>query len=323
LRFKFVPLAAESLGVRSMCTYVETPDLRILIDPGVSLGPRFGLLPHPKEYEAIREARKRLARHADMASVVTVSHYHFDHTTPTYTDYVWNLSDLSVARQIYKDKVVLAKDHRSMINTSQRRRGWMLKSMVQEVVKSFEPADGRTFTFGGTTLHFSQPVFHGEQDTLLGWVLMLSIEHGGDLFIHASDIQGPMVAETAEMLIRGDPSFIYLGGPPTYLAEYRFRRDVLSKAFDNLSRIVEKVHTVVVDHHILREGGRPQGFEKVFSASQRVRHRLLTAAEFLGLENEFLEARRRELYEEYPPSEEFLRWMKLPEMERMRTPPPL
>ena len=54
LNFKIIPLAAESLGVRSMCTYVETPDLRILIDPGVSLGPRFGLLPHPKEYEAIR-----------------------------------------------------------------------------------------------------------------------------------------------------------------------------------------------------------------------------------------------------------------------------
>jgi predicted metallo-beta-lactamase superfamily hydrolase len=44
------PLAFESLGVRSMASKVVTPDIKILIDPGVSLGIRFGLLPHPEEY---------------------------------------------------------------------------------------------------------------------------------------------------------------------------------------------------------------------------------------------------------------------------------
>jgi len=320
---EFIPLAAESLGLRSMCTYVETPDIRILIDPGASLGFRFGLLPHPREYRALREARERLARYADMASVVTISHYHYDHATPTYTDCVWNLCDLGVARQLYQGKVVLAKDYRNMVNPSQRRRGWMLKDRIEGVVKSFEHADGRAFTFGGTTLRFSEPVPHGERDTPLGWVLMLSVEYGGERFVHASDIQGPMVDETAEMLIRDEPSLVYLGGPPTYLADYRLKRETVSTAFDNMSRIVEKVPTVVVDHHLLREGGRPQGFEKVLAVSERVGHRVLTAAEFLGLENQFLEARRRELYKEYPPSEEFLRWTKLPEEERMRTPPPL
>lgn len=323
MRFEVVPLAAESLGVRSMCTYVETPDIRVLIDPGASLGLRFGLLPHPWEYRALREAREKLAHHADMASVVTISHYHYDHATPTYTDYVWNLSDLAVARRLYEGKVVLAKDHRNMVNPSQRRRGWMLKDRIEGVVKSLEPADGRTFVFGGTNLRFSEPVPHGERDTPLGWVLMLSIEYGGERFVHASDIQGPMVDETVETLLSGRPSLVYLGGPPTYLADYRLRREVASRAFDNMSRIVEKVPTVVVDHHLLREGGHPQGFEKVILAAERAGHRVLTAAEFLGLENQFLEARRRELYKEYPPSEEFLRWTKLPEETRMRTPPPL
>lgn len=40
-----VPLAFESMGVRSMATFVET-DQRILIDPGTSIAPkRFGF-PH-------------------------------------------------------------------------------------------------------------------------------------------------------------------------------------------------------------------------------------------------------------------------------------
>jgi hypothetical protein len=32
------PLSFDSMGTRSMCTYVETGDVRIVIDPGVSLG---------------------------------------------------------------------------------------------------------------------------------------------------------------------------------------------------------------------------------------------------------------------------------------------
>jgi predicted metallo-beta-lactamase superfamily hydrolase len=322
LGFKVTPLAAESLGVRSMCTYVETPDLKILIDPGVSLGPRFGLLPHPIEYEALRQARKRLADHANESSIVTISHYHHDHATPTYTDYLWNFSDLAVATQLYQDKIVLAKDHRNMINPSQRRRGWMLKERIEKVVKSFEPADGQTFTYGNTTLTFSQPVFHGEKDTPLGWVLMLSIEYGGNVFVHASDIQGPMLSETADILFSYEPKLVYLGGPPTYLADYRLRKSVISKAFDNLCRITEKVNTIVVDHHLLREGGKPQGFEKVLAASEKAGHIISTAAEFLGIENSFLEAKRNELYKEYPPSQEFLRWTKLTEETRMRSPPP-
>ena len=55
---RVVPLAAESFGVRSMCTYVETSDIKVLLDGGVSLCPiRYGLPPHPQEFRAIIEAR--------------------------------------------------------------------------------------------------------------------------------------------------------------------------------------------------------------------------------------------------------------------------
>lgn len=44
------PLSFDSMGTRSMCTYIETEDMRIVIDPGVSLAPkRYGLPPHDRE----------------------------------------------------------------------------------------------------------------------------------------------------------------------------------------------------------------------------------------------------------------------------------
>jgi len=54
---KVIPLAAESLGVRSMATYVEVGRTGILIDPGATLAPaRFGLPPAEEEWEALRRA---------------------------------------------------------------------------------------------------------------------------------------------------------------------------------------------------------------------------------------------------------------------------
>ena len=51
---KIIPIASDSLGVRSMATYVETKDCKILIDPSAALGPkRYGLPPHNKELEAL------------------------------------------------------------------------------------------------------------------------------------------------------------------------------------------------------------------------------------------------------------------------------
>ena len=45
-------LAFDSMGVRSMATFVKTKDFALTIDPGVALGPkRYGLEPHPLEYK--------------------------------------------------------------------------------------------------------------------------------------------------------------------------------------------------------------------------------------------------------------------------------
>ena len=52
---KVLPIASDSLGVRSMATYVETKDCKILIDPSAALGPkRYGLPPSEQEIDALK-----------------------------------------------------------------------------------------------------------------------------------------------------------------------------------------------------------------------------------------------------------------------------
>lgn len=320
---RFIPLAAESLGVRSMCTYVETQDIRVLIDPGVSLGQRFRLLPHPREYRAITDCRARIRDFASKAEVISISHYHFDHITPTYTDYVWNLSNFDVARQIYANKTVLAKDTRAFINPSQRRRGWMLKKTMSNLFKAFEVADGKTFTYGKTRLKFSKPVFHGEENTPLGWVLMLSIEFEGQKVMHTSDVEGPILDKTLEIILSESPSIVYVGGPPLYLVGYKVNEDIMKHGLENLSKLVERIPTVVLDHHLLRAEMWRESLNFLFEVAERVGHKVVTAAEFLGESNNFLEFRRRELYESEKPSESFMKWSSLQMLKKKEVMPPI
>src|SRR3990170_5262985 len=232
------PLAAESLGVRSMCTLVETPDVTVLLDAGVSLAPnRFGLPPHPAEFRTIEKLRKRIAEAADKAEVVTISHYHFDHHTPSYEDWLVNgTEEKETARQIYQDKRVLVKNPREKINPSQRRRGWLFQKTGGKHAKTLENADGKAFTFGkNTALHFSEPVAHGPEDAMLGWVVMAEVEYEEEKFLFAPDVQGPMSTRTLELIKTAKPQVLMVGGPPFYLGSFRVDEAQLQKAVSNLA----------------------------------------------------------------------------------------
>ena len=62
---KVIPLAADSLGVRSMATYVEVAGTGILIDPGATIAAsRFNLPPAPEEWDALRRARNDVIHRA-------------------------------------------------------------------------------------------------------------------------------------------------------------------------------------------------------------------------------------------------------------------
>lgn len=319
-----IPVAFESLGVRSMCTYIKTPSVRILLDAGVSLGPnRFGLPPHPREYEALRNRRKAIIEFAEKAEVITVSHYHFDHHTPSYIDWAYNWCSPEMAEKIYGGKIVLIKSYKEYVNFSQRRRGWLFTRTSGKHASRLEIADGRSFTFGDTVIFFSKPVFHGPEGSDLGWVIMAVIRHHDECVLFAPDVQGPISQETLNIIIGEKPQLAIIGGPPTYLAEFRVNGASVNVAVKNLETIVRRIPAVILDHHVLRDENWISFMIPVIKAAIDADHRVLTAAEFLGRENLLLEAMRRRLYEDEPPTQEFIKWSRARPDKKKITPPPI
>jgi hypothetical protein len=323
-KIRVAPLAAESLGVRSMCTYVETADLRILLDAGVSLAPyRFRLPPHPREYRTIKDHRRKIAEFAEKADVVTISHYHFDHHTPSYEDWLCNWTNAETAQQIYEDKLVLAKNYRENVNASQRRRGWTFEKTGGKHARKLEFADGKTFSFGETKLKFSLPVFHGLRNTPLGWLIMATVECLDEKVLFASDVQGPMDNAALQIIIAEDPQLLIIGGPPVYLEGFRVSNQQIQQGLKNLEVLAKKIPLIVVEHHLLRDLRWRDSAKQVFRSARNVGNKIVTAAEFLGEEDRLLEARRKQLFKDSPPSSEFENWSKLSEFKRKKTKPPL
>jgi len=322
-KIRVTPLAFESLGVRSMCTLVETKDVKVLIDPGVSVAPRFSMMPHPREYAARNECRTRMREAAERADVVTISHYHYDHHTPNYVDTMYCGSSPEEARFIYAGKLVIAKEIKSHVNMSQRRRGWLFQRISGKFIGRLESADGRSFRFGETDLRFSQPVYHGEENSALGWVLMLVVQQEEEKVLHASDVQGPVSKATLEMILSENPDLLILGGQPLYLSGSKVSVASVEQGFENLQRIVKKIPVTVLDHHIVRSDDWRDQSKRIFEEARRHRNRVVTAAEFAGKADAPLECRRRMLYEEEPPSRDFLKWTRVPIAERKKIAPPI
>ncbi len=286
---RVVPLAFESMGVRSQATLVETPDLRVVIDPSVALGPlRFGLPPHPVELEREEALRKRVFEEARRADVLVVSHYHHDHFDPFEPG-------------LAEGKTLYLKHPTEAINRSQKRRAADFLKALGEGPKKIELADGRTFRHGKTALTFSPPVFHGTDDRL-GYVLEVCVEHGGERMVFASDVQGPPRGDQFEFMLRSRPDLLLTDGPMTYMLGYRYPQEALDASIGHLCRLVKEteVETLIADHHFLRDAQYGDHLGAVRQTAKERDVKVVTAAEFAGRPVEPLEARRRELYQAKP-----------------------
>ncbi|WP_456473967.1 hypothetical protein [Candidatus Pyrohabitans sp.] len=282
-------LASDSMGTRSMATCVETSEVRVLIDPGVALGPRrYGLPPHPLEYQKLEEDWERIKSSAKRSDVLVVTHYHYDHHSPEEPE-------------IYENKLVLLKHPTQKINLSQKRRASYFLEKLGELPESIEYCDGRSYTFGETELVFSKPVYHGTNPRL-GYVTEVGVRDGGECFLFSSDVEGPSIEEQAEFILRQNPSTVYIDGPMSYMLGYRYAQKSLDASIANLVRILEetRVETLVLDHHLLRDLEWRQKLSRVFEVAERLKKRVVSAAQFAGKEELMLEARRKVLYEKFP-----------------------
>ena len=317
------PIAAESLGVRSLATHVQTSDTSFLIDPGVALGFRDGFHPHPEEYRRLEDVQQHILHLGSKSEVIIISHFHHDHFLPFYQNYAYFWSGREVASRLYNKRSVWCKDIRSNINYSQQSRGYNFVRSVRKVAQEVGYADGRATKYENTFLRFSPAVPHGEKNTKLGWVVMTAIQCGGFSMVHASDTQGPMEHSTSDWILGQKPDVLILAGPPTYLAPDRVSVEVLSQAANNLQTLAETIPMIIVDHHLLRDSAWGEWLAPIRRFASDHGHQVMTVAEVMGLPDTLLEASRSSLYEQSPVTQAFEDWVKQIQSNRTNNRPPL
>lgn len=269
------PVCSDSMGVRSLCVYVETEDLGILIDPSAALGPsRYGLPPSPEEWMALDKFKKEIREIARQCDAFVVSHYHFDHHDPD--------------EEFWVGKKVFVKDPRRNINRSQKDRAAFFFEKFSKRAELIV-SDSSECNLGNTRISFSKPLAHGNEKSKLGFVLATRIEEKGEVFVHASDVQGPIIEDTAKVLIEMEPDILVIDGPPTYFLGWKFSVKDLERANTNIIKIIEETDAnIILDHHLLRDLSYKEHCAEVY------RHpKIYTFAEFLRQENRMLEANRK------------------------------
>lgn len=84
---------------------------------------------------------------------------------------------------------------------------------------------------------------------------------------------------------------------------------------------MEVVPLVILEHHLLRDELWKQKISTVYEQASRSGHCVMTAAEYIGDENVFLESKRKQLYCDYPPTPEFKKWMQTLNNKKIAKPP--
>jgi len=279
---KVLPLFSDSLGVRSMATIVELNEEKIFIDASAALGPsRYGLPPHRLEIEALQNAKRRIAELAKDCNYHVITHYHYDHHDPNESFYV--------GRKIF------AKRIDSHINRSQQERGAYFKEVFEDKAEIIY-CDGEEYEIDAHKIKFSPPFPHGPHGIRLGYVIMVSIENK-EKMLFASDVQGPVYEKAKDYIIEEMPDLLIMDGPPSYFLGWRFSQENLEKAEKNLMEIMEKTDCMLIlDHHLLRDIKYKERMKNLY---EQYGDRIKTFAEWNGMENNMLEARRNELWREY------------------------
>lgn len=341
MNIDFKPVWFDSLGAKSSCTLVRTPDVCLLIDPGVAvMHPSFPASWTKKLYWYGRAelAIKRAAREVD---VVIISHYHYDH----FTDF---------DPQLYEGKLLLAKNPNEFINDSQRGRAkhffdnycrtfgevglgevlsvrkpkvygdpldeipiardkdfgdynrrrkqlfrlgakwfgdraekWNSVGWIPELEfgnSKVKFAEGKSFAFGHTKLRFTEPLFHGIEFSRVGWVFATVIEFEGEKLLHSSDLNGPIIEDYADWIVRENPNVLILDGAMTYMLGYTLTRTTLNRTIENAKRIIEEsdFELMIYDHHLPREPHFRERTREIWETARSRRKRVLTVAELLG-----------------------------------------
>jgi len=228
-------------------------------------------------------------------------------------DNLWTFASSESATKIYSNKVVYLKDFYNNINYSQRERAKEFIPKLKRVAREVKIADEKEVIIGNVKLKFSKAVPHGEENTPLGYVIMVIVEEKGEKFIFGSDIEGPMSNHTYEIIVKEKPDVLLLSGPPLYLVGSKVSMENFKKGIENLKMICKKVPNLIVDHHLLRSTESLSYINELKNIAENYKNKVMLVAEKEGKEINMLEAKRKELYERIPISNKFKNWIKVRE----------
>jgi len=142
MKISFTPVWFDSMGAKSSCTLVKTPDISVLIDPGVAImQPSFPATELEKLYWK-SQGEKAIKKASKSAKIIVISHYHYDHYFP---------DDM----EIYKNKLLFAKNPNEYINDSQRRRA---ENFYSNLCKHFGEVELGYILKEGITKEYSNPL---------------------------------------------------------------------------------------------------------------------------------------------------------------------
>ncbi|MCX8170009.1 MAG: hypothetical protein N3D72_02850, partial [Candidatus Methanomethyliaceae archaeon] len=125
------------------------------------------------------------------------------------------------------------------------------------------------------------------------------VDENWEKIIHTSSVQWPIFEDQMEFLIRNKPRTLIVDGPMIYMLGYKYSYENLLSSIKNLEFLLENgVKELIIDHHMLRDLNYIQIMNKL--REKFPNQKITTAAEYMGMQVELLEARRRELFKKEP-----------------------
>lgn len=288
---KIYPLAFDSMGVRSQATLVIVNGYRILIDPGVALAPkRYGLPPTDLELKALEIVRNKLIEIGRKSDIIIVTHYHYDHHP--YPD------DKEMYEEIFTGKKVFIKTYEDEVTDSAKKRGKKFLDNIKDIAAEIIPADGKKIKLEkNIIIEFSPTVWHGPVGSKVGRVIMVNIRKGRSSFVHGSDVQNLADPDALKWVIEKKPTFIIVDGYPTILMGWRVSKKDFITSMDNIKKVITDTpaKTIILDHHIVRDKKFKEKMKEIYELADKHGKKVLTAAEYMGLDNLLLEAWRKDI----------------------------
>ncbi len=268
---KLLPVAFDSFGVKAMCTQITTPDVTIVIDPGVSVQSEHFPLPEDIRQQLLAHYEQEVNRATASANILIITHYHIDHFF------------FQREPAIYAQKIIFTKALDGLPK-KQQETAKKFFSMIDGLPREIIWADGRRFKFKKTEIGFSPAIWHGRAEAEPGRVIMTEVKRGRGKIIISSDIAGPTDEKTTELILSAAPQIAIVDGYPTFLNPTPHNEPDFIKSLINLCQILSlpSLDTLIVDHHLARDYRYAALIKPVYQFAARIRKKFGTAAEVNG-----------------------------------------